>query len=87
MELLLILEGVSSWVGGRFNWVSNFCARVVSLVVEGTEMLTISFCERIGFLVCSGVGIIPAVRADSISLRHCSRAAVFFHSALRSFFC
>ncbi len=87
MGPLLILAGVSSWVRSRFNWESYFCVRVVSLVVGGLKMLTTLFCERIGFLVSGGVGIIPAVRADSISLRRCSRAAVFFCSALRSLFC
>jgi hypothetical protein len=56
MGLLLILAGVSSWVGGRFNWVSNFCARVVWLAVKGTEMLTILVYERAGCLVCGGAG-------------------------------
>ncbi len=46
MGLLLILAGESSRVGGRFNWVSNFCARVAWLAVEGTETLTVLFCER-----------------------------------------
>jgi hypothetical protein len=41
MGLQLILAGVSSWVGGRFNWVSNFYVRVAWLAVEGTEMLTV----------------------------------------------
>jgi hypothetical protein len=87
MGLLLVLAGVPSWVGGRFNWETNFYARVASLVVEGTKMPTISFCVRIGFLACGGVGIIPADKADSISLMRCSRAAVFFQYALRSLFC
>jgi hypothetical protein len=57
MGLLLILAGVSSWVGGRLNWESNICEQVVWLAVEGTEMLKNLICERIGFLVCGGMGI------------------------------
>jgi hypothetical protein len=36
---------------------------------------------------CGKTGGIPDKRADSISLGCCSKAAVFFHSSLRSFFC
>ena len=87
MGLLLNLAGVSPWVEGRLNNESNFCNKVVSDCVGKPEIRTDLLKGGTELPGCGSMGGIPDERTNYISLRRCSKAAVFFCSSLRSFFC
>ena len=73
---------------GMFNWESIFFARLAFWCIGRAGMILILCWAGGGGGAKYGVlGNILAVRVDSISLRRCSKSAVYFHSAFRSFFC
>ncbi len=87
MGLLLDSAGVLLWLGGRYNNELNFCNKVVSDCVGRPEIRTDLLGGGTELAGPGTIGGIPDKRVDSISLSRCSKAAVFFCSSLRSFFC
>ena len=79
--------GVSPWLGGRLNNASNFCDKVMSDCVGQPEIWTDLLGGVKELARCGSMGGIPDKRADSISLRRCFKAEVFFCSSLRFFYC
>jgi hypothetical protein len=56
-----------------------------SKILWGTSLTTMMLLFDATIFFSLPMWTIPAARANSISLMHCSRSAVYFHSALRFF--
>ncbi len=77
--MLPALAAMSTGVVDRFNWESNFCTRLASWCEGGAVMVADLGWAGGGRGAKDGVLVaIPAARADSISLRCCSKSAVYF---------